>query len=289
MIDPNSIMHIEDTTKRTKENQLQVLKFEDIPQYDVETYDIYSDKDFKKYIQDVEKEVRSSIEYRRAIRYLKENMGMNESAFMDGIASDSDNKISIELHHSPFTLFDISLIVFNKRLFYGESLELQATAKEVTKLHYYLVVGLVALTKTEHELVHNSYLFVPADKVLGDYGKFITYYKNFMTPEQIDTIDRIEEYSITYNRAQNEIILQNNLITLDTSVSYTLPKFEDVKALMDSKIQEVKDNGYQLLSVNDEALKDESEQRQLFNNTDGELREAIRINPELKGKFKVMR
>ena len=289
MIDPNSIMHIEDTTKRTKENQLQVLKFEDIPQYDVETYDIYSDKDFKKYIQDVEKEVRSSIEYRRAIRYLKENMGMNESAFMDGIALDSDNKISIELHHSPFTLFDISLIVFNKRLFYGESLELQATAKEVTKLHYYLVVGLVALTKTEHELVHNSYLFVPADKVLGDYGKFITYYKNFMTPEQIDTIDRIEEYSMTYNRAQNEIILQNNLITLDTSVSYTLPKFEDVKALMDSKIQEVKDNGYQLLSVNDEALKDESEQRQLFNNTDGELREAIRINPELKGKFKVMR
>lgn len=289
MIDPNSIMHIEDTTKRTKENQLQVLKFEDIPQYDVETYDIYSDKDFKKYIQDVEKEVRSSIEYRRAIRYLKENMGMNESAFMDGIASDSDNKISIELHHSPFTLFDISLIVFNKRLFYGESLELQATAKEVTKLHYYLVVGLVALTKTEHELVHNSYLFVPADKVLGDYGKFITYYKNFMTPEQIDTIDRIEEYSMTYNRAQNEIILQNNLITLDTSVAYTLPKFEDVKALMDSKIQEVKDNGYQLLSVNDEALKDESEQRQLFNNTDGELREAIRINPELKGKFKVLR
>ena len=279
MIDPNSIMHIEDTTKRTKENQLQSK----------EIRIKITDKDFKKYIQDVEKEVRSSIEYRRAIRYLKENMGMNESAFMDGIASDSDNKISIELHHSPFTLFDISLIVFNKRLFYGESLELQATAKEVTKLHYYLVVGLVALTKTEHELVHNSYLFVPADKVLGDYGKFITYYKNFMTPEQIDTIDRIEEYSMTYNRAQNEIILQNNLITLDTSVSYTLPKFEDVKALMDSKIQEVKDNGYQLLSVNDEALKDESEQRQLFNNTDGELREAIRINPELKGKFKVMR
>ena len=288
MIDPNSIMHIEDTTKRTKENQLQVLKFEDIPQYDVETYDIYSDKDFKKYIQDVEKEVRSSIEYRRAIRYLKDNMGMNESAFMDGISSQSDNKISIELHHSPFTLFDIALIVFNKRLYYGESLELQATAKEVTKLHYYLVVGLVALTKTEHELVHNSYLFVPSDKVLGDYGKFITYYKDFMSPEQIDLIDRIEEYSMTYNRAQNEIILQNNLITLDTSVSYSLPKFEDVKALMDQKIQEVKDNGYQLLSVNDEALRDECNERQLFNNTDG-LREAIRFDPELKNKYKVKR
>lgn len=289
MIDPNSIMYIEDTTQRTKENQLQVLKFDAIPEYDTETYDIYSDKDFKRYIQDVEKEVRGSIEYKRAIRYLKNYMGMNESAFMDGISSQSDNKISIELHHSPFTLFDIALIVFNKRLYYGESLELQATAKEVTKLHYYLVVGLVALTKTEHELVHNSYLFVPSDKVLGDYGKFITYYKNFMSPEQIDLIDRIEEYSMTYNRAQNEIILQNNLITLDTSVSYSLPKFEDVKALMDQKVQEVKDNGYQLLSVNDEALRDECNERQLFNNTDTELREAIRFNPELKTKYKVRR
>ena len=125
-------------------------------------------------------------------------------------------------------------------------------------------MGLVALTKTEHELVHSSFLFVPANKVLGNYGKFIDYYKNFMTPEQIDIIDRIEEYSMTYNQAQNEIILQNNLITLDTSVSYSLPKFEDIKALMDKKVQEVKDNGYQLLSVNDEALKRNSEE--LYNN-----------------------
>lgn len=288
MIDPNSIMHIEDTTQRTKENQLQVLKFDTIPEYDTETYDIYSDKDFKKYIQDVEKEVRGSIEYKRAIRYLKNYMGMNESAFLEGIESTNDNKISIELHHSPFTLFDIALIVFNKRLYYGESLELQATAKEVTKLHYYLVVGLVALTKTEHELVHKSYLFVPADKVLGNYGKFIDYYRNFMTPEQIDTIDRIEQYSLTYNQAQNEIILQNNLITLDTSVAYSLPKFEDIKVLMDQKVQEVKDNGYQLLSVNDEELRDQSSQNQYFNNTDG-LVEAVRFDPTLKDKYMVKR
>lgn len=288
MIDPNSIVHIEDTTQRTKENQLQVLKFEDIPQYDIEVYDIYSDKDFKKYIQDVEKEVRGSIEYKRAIRYLKEYMGMNESAFLDGIESSSDNKISIELHHSPFTLFDISLIVFNKRLYYSESLELQATAKEVTKLHYYLVVGLVALTKTEHELVHNSYLFVPSHKVLGDYGKFISYYKNFMSPEQIDLIDRIEEYSLTYNQAQNEIVLQNNIITLDTSVSYSLPKFEDVKALMDQKIQEVKDNGYQLLSINDQEAKDISTMNPIYNNTNG-LVEAVKFDPKLKTKYNIKR
>jgi hypothetical protein len=280
MIDPNSIMHIEDTMVRTQANQTQVLKFDDIPQYDTEAYDIYSDKDFKKYIQDVEKDVRSSIEYRRAIQFLKDNMGMNESAFMDGVSSKDSNKVKIELHHSPFTLFDITLIVFNKRLYLGESLEIWATSKEVCKLHYYLVVGLVALTKTEHELVHNSYLFVPADKVLGDYGKFIVYYKKFMSPEQLELIDRIEEYSMTYNRAQNEIILQNNIITLDTSVAYSLPKFEDVKQLMDQKIEEIKGNGYQLLSVSDEELRDASLQRQVFNNIN-ETSNCVSFNYDL--------
>ena len=279
MIDPNSIMHIEDTMVRTKANQLQVLKFDDIPQYETEAYDIYSDKDFKKYIQDVEKEVRSSIEYKRAIQFLKENMGMNESAFMDGVSSKEDNKVKIELHHSPFTLFDISLIVFNKRLYCNESLEIWATSKEVTKLHYDLVVGLVALSKTEHQLVHNQYLFVPSTKVLGDYGKFIVYYKKFMTPEQLELIDRIEEYSMTYNQAQNEIILQNNIITLDTSVAYSLPKFDEVKELMDKKVEEIKDNGYQILSISDQELRDASLHRQVFNNVN-DMSNCVSFNPD---------
>ena len=281
MIDPNSVMHIEDTKVRTQANQLQVLKFDGIPQYETETYDIYSDKDFKKFIADVEKEVRGSIEYRRCIQFLKDNMGMSESAFMEGISSKESSKIKIELHHTPFTLFDISLIVFNKRLYYGESLELEAVAKEVCKLHYYLVVGLVALSKTEHELVHNQYLFVPCTKVLGNYGKFMDYYHNFMTPEQLEIIDRIEMMSDQYAAiaAQNEIILQNNLITLDTSNAYELPKFDEVKHLMERKIQQIEDNGYQLLSITDEQLRDQSLKRQVFNNINESVN-CVEFHPE---------
>lgn len=268
MIDPNSIKHIEDTEVRTVANQLQVLAFDSIPQYETETYDIYSDKDFKKFINDVEVQVRKSIEYKRCIQFLKDNMGMNESPFMEGVSSKDSPKVKIELHHSPFTLFDIALIVFNKRLYYGESLELQAVAKEVCKLHYYLVVGLVALTKTEHELVHNQYLFVPCTRVLGDYGKFMDYYHNFMTPEQLEMIDRIEAMSDNYAQyaAQNEIVLQNNLITLDTSKAYELPNFDEVKALMQNKVQEIENNGYQILSITDEQLRDQSLNRQVYNN-----------------------
>jgi hypothetical protein len=279
MIDPNSIIHIEDTKVRTKANQLQVLKFDAIPQYETETYDIYSDKDFKKFIQDVEREVRSSIEYKRVIQFLKNNMSLNQSPFMEDISSEDGNKISMELHHSPFTLFDITLIVFNKRLYYNESLELEAVAKEVTKLHYYLVVGLVSLSKTEHQLVHKGYLFVPADKVMGNYHKFMDYYYNFMTPEQLEIIDRIEQYTDTYNEAQNEIVLQNNLITLDTSNAYELPKFDELKLMLEDKVQEIQGNGYQLLSVSEEELRDKSLQRQVYNNIN-DSSNCVAFHPE---------
>lgn len=281
MIDPNSIKHIEDTEVRTVANQLQVLAFDSIPQYETETYDIYSDKDFKKFINDVEAQVRKSIEYKRCIQFLKDNMGMNESPFMEGVSSKDSPKVKIELHHSPFTLFDIALIVFNKRLYYGESLELQAVAKEVCKLHYYLVVGLVALTKTEHELVHNQYLFVPCTRVLGDYGKFMDYYHNFMTPEQLEMIDRIEAMSDNYAQyaAQNEIVLQNNLITLDTSKAYELPNFDEVKALMQNKVQEIENNGYQILSITDEQLRDQSLNRQVYNNINASSN-CVEFHPE---------
>ena len=281
MIDPNSIKHIEDTEVRTVANQLQVLAFDSIPQYETETYDIYSDKDFKKFINDVEAQVRKSIEYKRCIQFLKDNMGMNESPFMEGVSSKDSPKVKIELHHSPFTLFDIALIVFNKRLYYGESLELQAVAKEVCKLHYYLVVGLVALTKTQHELVHNQYLFVPCTRVLGDYGKFMDYYHNFMTPEQLEMIDRIEDMSDNYAQyaAQNEIVLQNNLITLDTSKAYELPNFDEVKALMQNKVQEIENNGYQILSITDEQLRDQSLNRQVYNNINASSN-CVEFHPE---------
>ena len=270
MIDPNNLLHIEDTTKRKRGNQLQVLKIESIPEYDIKTYDIYSDKEFKKYLQNIEKEVRGSIEYKRAIQYIKNYMGTNESTFMEDIEQRPGGKIHIEQHHSPFTLLDIALIVFNKRYYYKESLDVQQVAKEVTKLHYYLVVGLVPLTKTEHQLVHNRYLFVPADRVLGDYGKFIEYYKEFMTPEQIDTINRIEDYSRTYNQAQNQIVLQNNLITLDTSAAYSLPEFSEIQGLLQDRIDSIKANGYQLLSVDEERQQQENQNNEYFNNIEKE-------------------
>lgn len=268
MIDPNNLLHIENTEQRKTENQLQVLEINSIEEDEEPLYDIYNNKDFKKYITDIEKEVRSSFEYQRAIQYIKNYMGANKSPFMEGVNNKDYEKVKIELHHSPFTLFDIALIVFYKRRYYGESIEVEPVAKEVAKLHYYLVVGLVSLTKTEHQLVHNNYLFVPSTKVLGDYGKFISYYEQFMSPEQKEIIERIEEYSLNYNQAQNEIILQNNLITLNTEKVYELPDFGKLKLAMETNADKIKSNGYQLLSIEEQRQQEEYSNAKIYNNID---------------------
>ena len=49
---------------------------------------------------------------------------------------------------------------------------------------------------------------------------------------------------------------------------------------MDKKIEEIKDNGYQLLSITDEELRDASLKRQVFNNVN-EMSNCVSFNPNI--------
>ena len=121
----------------------QVIVMDDIPDYDTQDYDLFNEKDFKKYIDDIERMVRSSREYREAVQYMRKFINMNTSLFFQNVNNIETAKIKIELHHYPFTLYDIVLTVFNKRSRLQEPLDIELVAKEVTYLHYFLVIGLV--------------------------------------------------------------------------------------------------------------------------------------------------
>ena len=114
-------------------------------------------------------------------------------------------------------------------------------AKEVMFLHYNLYVGLIPLSETVHELVHNNYLFIPMDKVLGKYQEFINLYQDYMTPEQLDVLERNIDASRTYyDDLKNNPILQKSYVYLDITGAYDLPLFEDVIDKMNLKIKELK-------------------------------------------------
>ena len=247
MIDPVNLFKIDVINKNGA-----VFNVNELPPNDTEEYDLEDDKDFKKFVSDVEKEVRDSFEYRELVKYYKQNKEMNQGLDFENIISENGNKIKIEIHHSPFTLYDICIIVINKRMFYKESLDLEMVAKEAAQLHYKSMVGLIPLTQTEHQLVHNGYLFVPTTNVDGRYNLFIDYYKEFMSPEQLDVIDRIEEYTKMYLWEQdNKNILQQSNIYINPSGAYNLPKFEDLAAALSSRVQEIKDNAYTLPTLED--------------------------------------
>lgn len=237
MRDPINLKQVEYNGER-----VNILKIENMPEFDIEDYDFFDPKDMNKFISDVERGVRTSFEYRNFINFVRENMDMNKCSFYENVNNIDTFKISIELHHEPFSLYDMCVIVYNKRVFYRECLDLEAVCKEVMYLHYCVLVGLIPLSVTVHELVHNNYLFVPSDKVFGNYREFRNMYEPFMTPENKDILDRIEEYTRLYNEENsNNFILKKSYIYTDTSGAYTFPSYESIIGMLNSRIKQIKE------------------------------------------------
>ena len=234
MRDPLNLIPIE-----YNNDEYTIISIDHVPEYDIEDYDLFDDGDMKKYISSVEKDVRGSYEYKQMIQYMRENMDMNKCSFYQNVNNIDTTKIKIEIHHEPITLYDICIIVFNKRKFYHESLEEEMVAKEVMYLHYNLLIGLIPVAETVHELIHNQYLFVPTDKVLGKYKEFVELYHPFMLPEQFDILNRIEEATNSYNNDFQDL-LQRNYIYLDLSGAYNFPKMEDVIQSMKNRIDDIR-------------------------------------------------
>jgi len=246
MIDPDGII-VE------KRNDNNLLTFNNIPEFEFLIYDFEEEKELNKFFKAVERAVRGSFEYRAMIRYLKDNMNMNQCSFIQVSNQDSYN-VKIELHHYPFTLYDIVEIVFKKRTFYGERLDLYMVAKEVTMLHYKLLIGLIPLSTTVHQLVHDGKLFIPVQNVLGRYQMFIDFYKQFCTEEQLEVINRIEKYSIeqTSDLLNSSNILDQNHIAIEAKVDeYKLPDFNNLQDVMDTRISDIKKNNYKLPTLDE--------------------------------------
>lgn len=248
MIDPDGI-------QIQKEFLSDKINIKEVPEFDFEVYNLNDDKDYEKFIKDVEKEVRVSYEYRAFIKYLRENMDMNKCSFLYGITNEDSFDIKIEIHHYPFSLRDIVEIVIRKRSFYNEFLSVQMVAKETMELHYKLMIGLIPLSETVHQLAHSGRIFIPVNKVLGRYELFIMYYKPFCTPEQLETIERIEKYTKENSDILDTTILEQNNVSYNISVDrFALPQFNQINNNMIEQLKSIKDNNYLLPTVNDKLV-----------------------------------
>ena len=237
-------MIAENSLNTVNENEVSIVYVPDkIPEFVTEDYDYLDDKDMSRFITDLERFVRSSYEYRQMVQYLREYMNMNYCAFLPKVSNDSTFKIKIELHHSPFTLHDICTTIFNKRQSLGECLDIEAVAYEVMYVHYCLMVGLIPLSETVHELVHSQYIFVPVDRVYGYYKQFVNQYYNYIDPSLLDKLDELEKLTIegTYNQMYQKV-LEKKYITVDMGANDQLTELHNMQKLLRDRLSELKED-----------------------------------------------
>lgn len=178
-----------------KNNYINTVKIDkpEVVNYQVS---IANDREKTKFVKRIEKYIRGSLEYKDYIYFLRTNVGMDACAFFNNINKDTAKSIRIEVHHTPYTLFDIVKVVVNKYIKEGLPLNDLMIAEETMKLHYSNMVGLIPLSKTLHLMVHGENaekIVIPAYMIFGNYRKFIEEYGDYMDEYDFEKVDKMIE------------------------------------------------------------------------------------------------
>lgn len=141
-----------------------------------------NDKEEKNFIRCVESIVRKSIEYREFIQYITNTLGYNYCLFTHENLHETKD---IEIHHHPFSLYNIVFTVLYNKLEQHEQFSSLTISEEVLQLHYKMYIGLVPLVGTLHSKFHNGFLDIPIELVIGNYTKLFQIYR---VPETVSEI-----------------------------------------------------------------------------------------------------
>lgn len=149
-----------------------------------------------KLIKRIERMVRDSLEMRCYIEYLRDELTLQSCTIFQSL---DYYDVSIEFHHGPLTLYDITDIVLRKLTSLNLDVTVFDVGEEIVRLHYENKVGLLPLSKTIHQLYHSGELFLPCQLFLGNWKAFYKEYKEYFTDDQIAMLKE-------YIKNSNEII-----------------------------------------------------------------------------------
>ena len=148
---------------------------------------ITNDKQRVNLVKKIESYCRCSMEYSDLIAYLRKYVNMDECTFLTNFKAGK-RKGMIEIHHSPFTLFSLVDIVMRKHEDLIGSIDEFDVCEEVMRLHYSGLVGLIPLSITCHQLVHDDRLQVPLWCVYGRFVEFTKQYYEWIPDETLASL-----------------------------------------------------------------------------------------------------
>ena len=192
-----------------------------------------AEKEFAAFIKKSESAVRRSLEMRQYVAFLKAEMDMDRCVLLRGLGG-----VDVELHHYPFTMFDLCAIEARRRIRREEPLSTLLVAHEVVHLHYSGAIGMVPLSKTLHELAHAGRLFIPMTAVHGDVAAYVEARKDDLTS---DYIGKLRALVLTPPDRFNElakVVLEVNPVPHPES---TLPDMSDIMEALPGPPESVSD------------------------------------------------
>lgn len=232
--------YIQQTKDYAPDSKTTTIKLGELNRFEGEQYDLNDDRDFSKYVADVERLVRNSFEYRYCVQFLKNN-GMDTCAVFPNATSRDGSGVKVELHHTPLTLFDIVMAVIRRRRSNNESMNIYDVAYEVMYNHYMKYVGLIPLCQTVHEMVHNQFYFIPTDKQFGAYRPFVEQYYNYLDPEVLDAIDNAEQATAS-GKFNDQYQLFNNHPIYVQPYNYNPQQIVERRQDLYDRVDEIKGN-----------------------------------------------
>lgn len=165
---------------------------------------MYKDEDYLSnydnyvaFVKGIEHNVRNNDKYKKYINYLKKKIKLNKCQILKNV---TDEDASIEMHHGPiFTLYDICAIVLEYYIMKGWKISTFTVADTVLEEHMRNRVGVVMVSTTMHEEIHEKNIFIHYKQAWGDINAFTKKYADAMSDEYREQINRYVDRCLLYD------------------------------------------------------------------------------------------
>ncbi len=148
--------------------------------------------DMLKFVRNCEKLIRQSYEYKLWREYIIDVLKENFCP----ITLETNEEVSIEIHHHVPSLFSLVKSVVNKYIYENKEFCSFDICLDVISLHYQNKIGYIPLATTIHQKVSNNCLQIPIKLIKGNYKQFIDEYSKYFDDDDNNIINERLKYNV---------------------------------------------------------------------------------------------
>lgn len=165
-------------------------------------------ENFVSFIKAVESLVRRHPDYKKYIKYLREEIGLNKCQVLGNLESEDEKEnLKIEMHHGPIlTLFDLAVILTDWALINDKKVTTFYIADLLLEEHFNNNIQVVMLSTTIHEQVHEGNVWINLNQAFGDLSTFLEKYQDGLDTTHISKINNYIEKSIEKDSYHNGVL-----------------------------------------------------------------------------------